>query len=295
MTDARVHLREAQNEDTPALQSFLAQHAETSMFLRGNLAAHGLGNTSHRHGTTYWIWGTPHIKGVIGCSNGGYLMCQAPNAPSGFWMAAADMLQGRSVNGITGAPAQVEAWIAALGLATGAFSLRKNEPLYRLSLDQLIPSVAPDVHLREPVQLDLPLLADWFEGYATDTGIAPMGGASGVASAQMFAVHSAARVLVREETPVAMTSLNAELDEIVQVGGVYVPPALRGQGLGGAVVAAQLTELRGKGVQTAVLFAASAAAARAYERIGFAHIGSYEICLLKSAFTVERTGHVLQT
>lgn len=265
------------------------------MFLRGNLAAHGLGNSSHRHGTTYWVWGAPDIKGVIGCSNGGYLMCQAPDAPSGFWSAAADVLHGRSVNGITGAPTQVDAWIAALGLTKDAFSLRETEPLYCLSLDSLIASDASDLHLREPIQNDLPLLADWFEGYATDTGIAPMGGASGAASAQMFAVHSAARVLVRGGIPVAMTSLNAELDDIVQVGGVYVPPALRGQGLGGAVVATQLTELRSKGVKTAILFAASAAAARTYERIGFAHIGSYEICLLKSALTVKRNGHVLQT
>ena len=83
-----------------------------------------------------------------------------------------------------------------------------------------------------------------------------------------------------------MTSLNAQVADTVQVGGVYVPPGMRGQGLGGAVVAAQLAELRSQGTRLAILFAANVPAARAYERIGFRHIGSYEIALLKSPHKV---------
>lgn len=222
-------------------------------------------------------------------------MCQAPQATLEFWAGAVEALQGRHVNGITGVPEQVDAWIAALGITADAFSLRKIEPLYRLSLGQLAMPDMANLKLRTPAQQDLPMLADWFEGYAQDTGIAPMDGASNTDAAHMFAVHPAARILVRGTEPVAMTSLNAELPDIVQVGGVYVPPAQRGQGVGSAIVAAQLDELRGAGVEDAILFAASAAASRAYERIGFTHIGGYQICLLKKAVEIKGEADVLQT
>lgn len=161
-------LRKASEGDVPVLERFLGSHAETSMFLRGNLEAHGIGRTDHRHGTTYWLHQRDGIVGVVACTNGGYLMCRAPNADATVWRAA----------------------------------------------------------------------------------------------------------------------------DAVQVGGVCVPPAVRGQGLGGAVVALQLAELREQGAKVAILFAANAAAARAYERIGFQQIGSYEVALLKAPIIVEEVRHV---
>lgn len=286
-------LREATAADIPALEGFLARHSETSMFLRGNLAAHGLGHRDHRHATTYWLSGAGRIDGVIGCSNGGYLMCQAPVADASFWRSACDAVCGRKILGLTGVPAQVEAWIAALDLPSMAFSMRDVEPLYRLALDDLVDHDRAGLHLRAPVQSDMPMLNMWFEGYMQDTGLTPTGVASGSASALAFVAHPAARVLLRDGIPVAMTSLNAQLADIVQIGGVYVPPDMRGQGLAGAAVGAQLLELRETGVQTAILFAANAAAARAYVRIGFSQIGSYQVCLLRTPLTVERNADVL--
>ena len=140
--------------------------------------------------------------------------------------------------------------------------------------------------LRKPLADDFALLMQWFDGYAQDTGIAPTDGSSGKDAAAVFTAHEAARILEQGGTPVAMTSLNAQVADTVQVGGVYVPPGMRGQVLGGAVVAAQLAELRSQGTRLAILFAANVLAARAYERIGFRHIGSYEIALLKSPHKV---------
>ncbi len=288
-------LRQADNGDVPALERFLASHPETSMFLRGNLEAHGIGSTDHRHGATYWLHERDGIAGVVACTNGGYLMCQAPHADATVWRSAVSAVAGRRVAGITGVPDQVNAWADALGLTPDAFSVKETEPLYRLKLDDLsVPDVA-GLHLRKPHGDDIPTLVDWFDGYARDTGIAPTDGASGQSAAGVFADHPAARILERGGAAVAMASLNARAAETVQVGGVYVPPAVRGQGLAGAVVALQLAELRELGAQVAILFAANAAAARAYERIGFQQIGSYEVALLKTPIIVEEVRHVFQT
>ncbi|MBB3993178.1 GNAT superfamily N-acetyltransferase [Sulfitobacter undariae] len=285
---ALVHLREVQPQEAAALDAFLAQHPETSMFLRGNLAAHGIGNRDHQHGTTYWINAAGPIEGVIGCSNGGYLMCQAPRADDAFWRAAADVLLGREIGGLTGVPDQVNAWIAALGFSDDAFQVKETEPLYRLKLDQVITPEMAGVQLRAPQMSDHAILVEWFAGYAQDTGFMPSGGTSSDEAATRFIAHEAARVLVQGETLVGMASLNAFVGETVQVGGVYVPPHHRGQGFSGAVVAALLAGLQGQGITTAVLFAASAIAARGYERIGFKHIGSYELAILKSPVLIKR-------
>lgn len=81
--------------------------------------------------------------------------------------------------------------------------------------------------------------------------------------------------------PLAMSALNASLPDRVQIGGVYTPPARRGRGHGGDVVAGQLLELRAEGVRGAVLFTdnENLAAVRAYRRIGFALVGDYGIVL----------------
>ena len=76
-----------------------------------------------------------------------------------------------------------------------------------------------------------------------------------------------------------MTGFNAVLPEHVQVGGVYTPPEGRNRGYARRAVAIHLAEARASGVRHAVLFAASAAAARAYEAIGFQRDGSFALAL----------------
>jgi RimJ/RimL family protein N-acetyltransferase len=292
---SQLRLRKAGDGDAVNLAAFLGEYPETSMFLRGNLASHGLGVSNHRHSTTYWLLESQCIEAVVACTKGGYLMCQAPNGDAAFWDAAAAVLMGRKIAGITGVPNQVDAWANALGLERAVFSVKETEPLYRLGLVDLRLPELSGLQLRKPEESDKEKLADWFDGYAQDTGITPTDGASGDVAAAVFAAHDAARILERDGVAVAMTSLNARVAETVQIGGVYVPTALRGQGLAGAVVAAQLFELRTMGTTTAILFAANAAAARAYERIGFQRVGDYEIALLKTPFEVKGSHDVFQT
>ena len=72
-------IRKAEPSDAMAIAAFLERRIETSMFLLGNLEAHGIDNADHPHGTTFFLRETGDgITGVFGCTNGGYLMCQLP-------------------------------------------------------------------------------------------------------------------------------------------------------------------------------------------------------------------------
>jgi predicted GNAT family acetyltransferase len=91
-------------------------------------------------------------------------------------------------------------------------------------------------------------------------------------------------VLEHRGEPVACSSFNTAIKEAVQVGGVWTPPELRSRGYGRAVVAASLLDARAEGVTTAILFTPedNIPAQRAYEALGFCHIGSYRIVLFRS-------------
>lgn len=279
-------IRLAETADAPRLADFLAVRVETSMFLLGNLEAQGIGNTGHPHGTTYVLREADgQIEGVLGCSNDGFLMVQAPGIDTGTARALLARLEGRRVAGITGDATQVAAVQQAMDLPAQAWRLNSTQPLYGLDLATL---AVPEVTMRAPVPEDHGRLADWFAAYMTETETAPEGDLHKAADARAVAATKGdhVRLLIEADQPVAMSAINARAGRAVQVGGVFVPPALRSAGRGGAVVAAQLAREHSAGATLAVLFAASPGAARAYERIGFRRIGSYQVALLRQALTL---------
>ena len=94
-------------------------------------------------------------------------------------------------------------------------------------------------------------------------------------------------VIERKDEPMATSSFNASVQNatgvgIVQVGGVWTPPALRSQGYGRAAVATSLVDARASGIQKAVLFTGEGniAAQKAYSALGFKHIGAYRLTFL---------------
>lgn len=276
----------AARQDADALDGFLAWHAATSMFLRGKLDAHGTQEDCHRHGTTFFLKRQDGvISAVAGITNGGYLMCQAPDQQASFWQDITACMAERQVLVMTGVPAQMAAWAKTLGLMAEDFKINDIEPLFEARLSDLVAPPA-EFSLRKPVQADAQMLCGWVQGYHRDTGMKPVQDAAVPALAQSFTENKDARIGMVSGSPVAMTSINARAGDMVQVGGVYVPPSLRGRGYGGAVVAAQMAELAREGTQRAVLFAASDAAARAYVRIGFRQVGSYRMALLKKPLVI---------
>jgi predicted GNAT family acetyltransferase len=80
---------------------------------------------------------------------------------------------------------------------------------------------------------------------------------------------------------VSLSGFNATLPDMVQLGGIYTPPALRGRGYAKAAVAGSLLAARERGAERAVLFTSTASAARSYEGIGFRRAGDYCLVLFK--------------
>ena len=281
-------LRPAVPGDEAAIEAFLSDHAETSMFLRGNLRDYGLDDRSHPHGTAYWLAEEAGaVAAVFGLSNAGFAMSQAPGADQALWQAFAGTVAGRMLAGITGEAAQVAQAKQAFGLHSAAFAIDRPEPLYRLDLAALI---LPDLpgEIRPPAETDRALLETWFADYERETlGTAPERAAVLARERAGRAILAGeTRLLIVNDTPVATVALNARLPDMVQIGGVFTPPDLRGQGHARRAVALHLAEVRGEGVQTAILFASGPAACRAYEAIGFARVGTYALAILKTPVTV---------
>lgn len=279
-------IRKAGVGDSIAIADFLTRHIETSMFLLGNLEAHGIGNTDHPHGTTYFLRETGDgITGIFGVANGGFLMCQLPGLTRTEAQTYAHLLKGYTLRGMTGVSDQVGLVLDALPVAKDRWKLDQSQPLYTLDLADLPDRVD---RLRAPTDADRDLLETWFAGYLTDTNMSTGSGIAREAASRADTAIALGRLrLLTEDTrPVAMTDVNAQAGQAVQVGGVYTPPGLRGQRRAGRAVAAHLRELRGRGMTRAILFAASPEAATAYERIGFTRIGDYRVALLTEPLTL---------
>ena len=283
----RPVLRPARRGDEAAIDAFLAMTPETCMFLRSNLAAHGLEERQAPRGMQVHIYEIDgEISGVFARSNAGYVQAQGPLEDRDFWDALGREMAGRTVFGFSGTPGIAARIQAALGLEAAQFSLMEREGLYRLDLDRL---TAPDVTIRPPEASDLPLLIDWIYDYDTATLGAPAGDATRARVAQVAeraVADGQTRLLIEGGRPVAKTAFNATLPDMVQVGGVYVPPARRNQGRARRVVAAHLAEARTRGVRTAILFTSGKAAARAYRAIGFQRIGDYTLALMPAPVTI---------
>lgn len=285
-------LRRATEADLPAIEAFLAPRVATSMFLSGNLRDFGLGRDHDRDPPkSMMLWlseAAGAITGVIGYAAAGYVVFEAPALMPAQYPAIRKALCGRKLLGLNGAVDQVAHLVAALDLPCHCAVMDEVEPHYHLPLDDLILPAGPG-QLRPAEAQDLPLLAQWRMASemeilgARDTA---ENRSRALASLQELLAADRLRVLERAGAVVAMTNFNAALPSIVQVGGVYTPPELRGQGYARRAVALHLSEAQGAGLYEAILFAATPAAARAYEAIGFKQIGGYRIVNFDPAITL---------
>lgn len=283
-------IRKAAQDDWPAIQAFLAPRAATSMFLSGNLRDHGLNSTGHPKATTVWLSEEGGgIRNVFGYAEAGYFVFEAPDFTPDLAAPLRRILAGRRLIGLNGELGQAQAVMAALGLAAGDAGAPMDLPHFRLALEQLeMPSGQAVIRPMEAG--DIPLLEEWRHGYDVEifgSADLPESRSRSGTGVTDLAASGRGRILEADGCPVAMTAFNAVLPDIVQVGGVFTPPELRGRGFARRAVALHLAEARAAGVKEAILFASGSSASRAYEAIGFARIGSYRVLDFAKPVTVE--------
>jgi len=283
-------VRQLRPGDEAIAEAFLAARAESSMFLRSNLRQGGLVDRGEAYQGTYIAaFDDDAIAGIVAHSWTGMVLVQAPPELAGALATEAAAASGRAVNGLSGPVEQVAAARAALGLRDAPTTTDSCEDLFSLDLARLaLPAALTSgaLRVRMPHLEERDRLIAWRMGHWTES----LGAVAGdelerrcAEEIDRFAAAEAQFVLDDGGEAVAYAAFNAALPEIVQIGGVWTPPALRGRGYARAVVAGALQAARGRGVARAVLFTGqeNEPAQRAYRAIGFTQCGQYGLVLFR--------------
>jgi RimJ/RimL family protein N-acetyltransferase len=272
--------------DVPVLEAFLERHADSSLFLRANLRAAGIVDRGEPLQATYVGAFDDDLVGVAAhCWNGNILL-QAPAFLTSVVRAAVER-SGRGVMGLIGPWAQLCAARRALAMENRRARLESCEDLFALGLPDLVRPAgldAPGVRCRRTRESDLDLVTQWRVAYSVEIlGAAEDDTLRAEARTDIERQHreGSAWLLEHEDTPLAFSSFNASLPDVVQIGGVFTPPEHRGRGYARAVVGGSLIAAAATGVRRAILFTGddNVAARRAYEAIGFRPIGDYGLLL----------------
>jgi GNAT superfamily N-acetyltransferase len=275
------------DRDSGELEEFLKRHADSSMFLRSNAHETGLEYRGEPLEADYVAaFDDGRIVAVAAHCWNGVLLVQAPVRLEEVVRAAVRHSR-REVVGLSGPAAQVRAARQALGMENRPAPKLGHEELFALDLvDLVVPAPLAEGRwiCRRPRQDELELLTDWRVGFFLEALHGTDG--PGVREACRMEVRFIREresdwLLSADGRPVSYSNFNARLPEIVQIGGVWTPPELRGRGYGGAVVAGSLLQARAEGVTRAVLFAERTEAKRAYRRIGFRAVGEYGLVLFR--------------
>jgi GNAT superfamily N-acetyltransferase len=279
--------------DAPAVEAFLREHADSSLFLRSNLAAVGIVDRGELyHGTWAAAFEDERIVALAAHAWNGNVVLQAPVAlPAVVREAVAR--SNRSVGGLVGPWAQLVAARSALRLDGAAATFCSRDDLFALPLEALVvPSALAEgrVQCRSTRDADLDLAAEWRVGYRVELLGATDGPVLRRDAREEVTVLHAARaswMLEHDGLPLAYSAFNARLPDVVQVGGVWTPRALRSRGYARAVVAGSLLAARAAGVGRAALFTGedNRAARRAYLALGFTRVGDYGLVLFAQAAT----------
>jgi uncharacterized protein len=281
-------LRVLRPGDEVALEAFLASHADTSMFLRANARSAGLVDRGEPLQATYVAAiAAGEIRGVAAHCWNGMVLVQAPEHVAAVTREAVRHSR-RTVTGFSGPWDQVVAARRALDLDAAPAAKDSRDELYVLDLARLVlPSALATgaARCRHPAQSELEQLVQWRVQFAVEALGAVDGAELRSASRGDVLLHherGSDWVLVAGPDLVSYSVFNAMLPEIVQIGGVWTPPQLRGRGYARSVVAGSLLAARKQGVHRAVLFAdpLNVAARAAYLALGFQIVGDYGLVLL---------------
>jgi uncharacterized protein len=273
--------------DEALLDAFLVQHRDTSMFLRTNSRAAGLDYRGEPLQAVYAAaFRDGRMVGVAGHCWNGMLLVQAPEQAAALAQACVGW-SGRAVTGFMGPVAHVRQAQAALRLGDAAVSLDGEEALYALDLaDVIVPAALADgsIVCRTPRPEERGLLCEWRIAYDIETLNAtdsPEQRRNSAAFLDAQIARGDAWVALDVGALVSLAAFNATLPDIVQLGGIYTPPERRRRGYARAAVAWSLLAARERGASRAVLFTGNPNAVRCYEAVGFRHVGSYALILLR--------------
>lgn len=278
--------------DQTVLEDFLAPRTDASIFLLANSRRAGLEDRSGRfQGTYIGAFEDDRMVGVVAHYWLKNLVFQTPLEYLRDLLDAVAAVGVRPIEGLVGPAAQVARAAELLGLADAAVQFDDQEGLYALELAALVVPrdlAAGRVRGRRIQRRDLDQVTAWRVAYSVELlndDDTPALRNRCRADMESSLARGDTWVLEDGGRPVAVSSFNAALAEVVQVGGVWTPPERRGRGYARAVVAASLRDARAEGVGRGVLFTGdgNGPAIRAYRALGFRRVGDYRVVLLRTS------------
>ncbi|WP_430475121.1 GNAT family N-acetyltransferase [Thalassospira lucentensis] len=287
-----MQYRKLRDADLDAATVFLANHAATSMILRGNLRTVGIERRRHPLSGSYFgeVAEDGAISAVIAQFGNGNVFVQSGDhgtIPADLTKAfSADPLG--PVAGVFGDADQAADMLDQLGLLDAEFNINASDILYQLRLSDLIVPVnarADDFQMVDANQVDRSTLLRWLRAYEIEAlGAQDTPGLDSKIASRLVHALDARNLwaLIVDGKPVSLSGFNAQLPDMVQVGPVWTPPEHRSNGYARILVAKTLLAIRSRGVANAILSTDSEAAAKAYEALGFSKIGRYRLALLKT-------------
>ncbi|WP_170327271.1 GNAT family N-acetyltransferase [Ruegeria arenilitoris] len=274
-----MNWRLATDADVPKIDAFLSQYIQTSMFPLANLRDFGLRGDDPRS-LNIWVMGDGP-RSVFAITNEGMVLAQCPDCADAELAAAIALIRGRKLFGVASEATQARRIMQLAGWEDRPATLNSDEPGFTLQLGDLVLPDTTGATLVSLGDVDRSVSEAWRESYLVEAmDFAPeRAQVQAKKDIEAYKQRDSHRVLLVDDQPVAMTGFNARLPEVVQIGGVYTPPNLRGRSYARLAVALHLIEARNGGASRAVLFAASDSAARAYMGIGFKPAGHFSLIL----------------
>lgn len=294
-------IRLLDEDDRDALDRLLAERPDETMFFRSNILRAGIVYTGADFTAQYLgLFRDGAIRAVVGhCWNGIVLLHDPdvgrPLTPSLARSAVA--LSRRPVTGLIGGWSSVMAVRAALGMAERATNMVSHDILFGLDLDALqvpsqlqAPGAKPEngdvgIRFRRADERDFHGLVAYRMHYHKET-LGSLDNPGLVAQCQReirTSLEDDAFVLITgsDDFLLSCSFFNARVPDTVQIGGVYTPLPLRGQGYGRMVVAGSLLIARDQGVSRSILFTGqdNPAAQAAYRALGYQPVGDYGLIL----------------
>jgi hypothetical protein len=269
-------IRVLDDKDLPAVLDLLAADPVSNVFVASRIDAAGL--ASLRLGAQVWGYGRGSRPTAL-CYAGANLVPVGADEPALRAFSEYAARQGRRCSSIVGPADMVTVlWDGLESVWGPARELRMRQPLMATSAYSAV-DVDTAVRRVRPDELEL-LLPASIAMFTEEVGVSPVMGDGGalyrarvrelIADGRAFARFDGDRVVFKAE-------VGAVTKGVCQLQGVWVEPSLRGRGLSvagmAAVVAACLRDI----APAVSLYVNdfNLPARRAYERVGFAEVGSF--------------------
>ncbi|MCL2470074.1 MAG: hypothetical protein FWF24_07655 [Alphaproteobacteria bacterium] len=285
------------SDDAAALDALLAPRTAEAYYLRSNALAAGLVYEGKALEAEYFgAFERERLVGALAYTWIHTILVYAEKPEICRLLAqaarAAIVKRGGVLDGILGLAAHADAVIASLALPQDVLRLRDNTGLFRLDLEKLrLPCWPEDLSLRLAEEKDRALLVEWCMAFNIEANSAAPGPklkASVEKEVDLWLKSKPTFMLEKAGATVSFCGIGGDIFDMVIVGPVFTPVALRNQGYGRVVTGYGLKTLMGErpALREATLFASRPDAIRTYENLGFLRTDDWGWALVKEDYRV---------